>query len=232
MRKLFQSEWHNIKFADIANVSSRSLADQKFYENFYRAFFKKYRSYKELDPSWLKLKTSIADYCIHDHFRSTKRSILSIGCGIGIIEKRLFEKGYLNITVTESSPIPLKWISNILPPDQILISSLLANVPCNSFDHLLMGGIDYFLDEDQLSCLLNSSKSYLTPSGSLVMISWSFEEKSTTDPTDSEDQQFWGWVRTIEEFKDLFVKSGFQNVKHEIIDTQTKWKTLILSAQL
>ena len=37
-------------------------------------------------------------------------NILSIGCGIGIIEKNLFENGFSSLEVTDISNDPLKWL--------------------------------------------------------------------------------------------------------------------------
>ena len=50
MRRMYQTEWQGIRFADIAPVSSTRLAGAEFYERFYAEMFKRYPDWNALDP--------------------------------------------------------------------------------------------------------------------------------------------------------------------------------------
>jgi len=43
MKRMYQTEWQGIKFADFAKPSTTDLADAKFYNAFYRELFRRYK---------------------------------------------------------------------------------------------------------------------------------------------------------------------------------------------
>ena len=166
------------------------------------------------------------------YFKNKQDSILSVGCGIGIMEKKLLEIGFSQIYVTENSYVPLKWIKNLIPKNRIFVSSFLEKVPLRNYNNILLSSVDYFLTDIQLDRLLKSALKFLVSSGQLLIVSWSFDNHPKLDHPVNKNGQFWGWVRSIDEYRNAIKGSGFRYVKHEIIDTKTKWKTLILSAKL
>jgi ubiquinone/menaquinone biosynthesis C-methylase UbiE len=232
MRKLYQTEWHNIKFNEITKLSEDSLPNDRFYNSFYKEFFNRYDDFADLNSDWIKLKEGVADHCAQKYFKNKQDSILSVGCGIGIIEKKLLEKGFSQIYITENSEASLNWIKKLIPKTRIFVSSFLEKVPDRSYNNILLSSVDYFLTDNQLDHLLKSALKFLDHSGQLLLVSWSFDSDSTLECSDNKNGQFWGWIRTIDEYKYTIKNSGFRYVEHEIIETKTKWKTLILSAQL
>ena len=121
MEKIYQRQWHGINFNSFAEISENHMAGSKFYEKFYETFFKKFKSYDDLDKLWVKEKLD----CIQILEKSKKfnktAKILSIGCGIGIIEKELIKKGFSNIEVTEVAAQPLVWLKEYLPANKMHI---------------------------------------------------------------------------------------------------------------
>jgi SAM-dependent methyltransferase len=232
MRELYQTEWHNIKFNDITKISENSLPDERFYNSFYKEFFNRYDDFSDLDPDWIRLKEGVSVHFAKKYFKNKQDSILSVGCGIGIIERKLLEIGFSQIYVTENTDAPLKWIKNLIPKTRIFVSSFLEKVPHRNYNNILLSSVDYFLTDIQLDRLLKSALKFLGSSGQLLLVSWSFDNDSKLEHPVDKNGQFWGWIRSIDEYRYAIKNSGFRYVKHEIIDTKTNWKTLILSAQL
>ena len=75
--KYYQNEWHDIKFNTFWNNSRKDLASELFYEKFYINFFKKYKSYDDLDKEWIKRKNNIANWLLEAI--DEKSRVLSIG---------------------------------------------------------------------------------------------------------------------------------------------------------
>ena len=92
MKKPFwQSEWQNIEFNSLdVPLKLFSRPSSKFYAAFYSELFRKYRSYDELPLEWRKVKRNTAK--VISGIISNTTSVLSVGCGLGFIEKELIEK--------------------------------------------------------------------------------------------------------------------------------------------
>ena len=83
--KIYQSEWHGLKFKDLdVELSSSRLPDAHFYSNFYGALQKKYSSYEDIDKDWLSHKINTAANLLKNCAESS--NILGYGCGIAYIE--------------------------------------------------------------------------------------------------------------------------------------------------
>ncbi len=75
MKKLYETEWQNIKFESFAIVSDKKLADEDFYTKFYEVFFKKYSSYEEIDENWRASKRIGAKFIL-EQIRERERECL------------------------------------------------------------------------------------------------------------------------------------------------------------
>lgn len=173
MKKLYQSQWHNIKFKDFYKISKNDLPDSTFYEKFYNLFHKKYSSYDDLDKIWVKDKLEYIEiFKKSSKFRKNSK-ILSVGCGTGLIEKELIQNhDFDNIEVTEVSESPLKWIKQYISPSNIYIGYFPDCIKHdNKFDLIILSGIDYvFTDKEFISFTKNVNKS-LNESGECILIS-------------------------------------------------------------
>ena len=89
MKKIFwQSEWQNIKFKNI-NIpkSVFHLPSSDFYSAFYSELFKKYGGFNDLPTKWKNDKEGIAKEIIK--LLRPYKNALSVGCGLGFIEKEI-----------------------------------------------------------------------------------------------------------------------------------------------
>jgi hypothetical protein len=64
MRKMYQSEWHDIRFSSFTKLSSTNLAGAEFYQAFYVQLFKRYHNCEQLSLSWRKEKERRAEFIV------------------------------------------------------------------------------------------------------------------------------------------------------------------------
>ncbi len=241
MKKFFQTEWHKIIFNTFTDSREDKLADIDFYKKFYHKFFNRYKSIDELDSNWVKLKKDIS-ILIMNH-TDPKSKILSIGCGLGIIEKEMQNNNYSNIFLTEVSDLSLKWVSDHFK-GKIFIGEFPNCIPENMiFDTILLVGVDYFFNDNELHNFLLNVKKLLNEKGKCIFISWSFYGENLLSfvknfirnqinysiklihrPIKFRKKQFWGYLRTPKEYKKAFSYAGIEIIRDGIYDSYPKWK--------
>lgn len=221
-------------FKDIAKVSSENLADTKFYEEFYKRFLSKYRSWDELDPKWIESKL-ITARLLKSRFSGNKDAkILSSSCGVGFIEKELINSGLSNLDITETSELPLRWIKQLIPQSRIFIGFFPDCIPGDRlYDFIYLSGAEYFLNQQELTVLLNNAKSRLLRNGKIILVSFCFEPSSIVDRMNiflkdlvkyllgclniNECGQFWGYSRSKKEFNAIMNEAGYTDIQDGLI---------------
>jgi len=242
MRKIYQNGWHGIPFKSFSRISSVLLADSDFYKHFYRALFKKYNNPSDLEPEWLELKTQVAEF-IKEHIGKNKNSdILSVGCGLGIVEKALLGEGYQNLEVTEVSEDPLSWLRQSIAPDKVHIGNFPDCLSDNrTYDFIYLCSVEYFLDQEGFISLLKNVKTRLRAGGKCIIISWSFESFNLMPRINvmlkdsaklilekigiKHRGQFWGYLRSRIEFFEAMRAAGFIEVNDGLLEKKTRWDT-------
>ena len=224
MIKFYQSQWHGIDFKSFTTCNAKIIADEDFYNDFYREFFIKYKSFNDLGETWLKYKHNIADEIIKQ--LDVKHTILSIGCGIGVVENYITEKqSNINILAIEPSQNTSRWIkntSNIILKDGYFPDVLDDNL---NIDLAYANAIDYVFDDVEYLKFLKSvvdygindflmiSVSYYKPS--LKLFVKEFIKDIVTSFGLYKRGQFWGYLRTIEEQINFMKLAGFDSVSLE-----------------
>jgi SAM-dependent methyltransferase len=251
MKKLYQTEWHGIPFDSFAKVSSKKLADSDFYAAFYAKFFEKYRNWSDLKPEWVKLKLQAKQFIKeHPKFGRNQR-VLSIGCGLGIMEKALLDEGCDNLEITEVSANPLQWLLPHFPKNQVYIGFFPECIPeGRHYDLIYLSGVEYFFDQKDMIKFLKAVRSRLAPYGVCLMISWSYEFK-TKGPNIlrrfvilakqlaysllarlglkprilGKPRQFWGYLRNQSDFMEAMRAAGFSGIRDGFLEKKTDWDT-------
>lgn len=247
MKKLYQTSWHGIHFESFAKLSKSHLPDSSFYASFYENFHRKYRGVDDLDQSWVSLKRQAAGLITNNPKIKKSDRILSIGCGLGLIERVLFQEGFLNVEITEVSEAPLRWVLPLLPSENVHVGFFPDCIPHNDkYDFVLLASVEYFLDDVEFSSLLRSVHNRLLPGGMCLLISWSFDtmclsqrltagiknlvrlmiDKAGIKPRG----QFWGYIRRPEEFHRAMAAAGFKHFRDATLDTNTRWDTYWIEA--
>jgi SAM-dependent methyltransferase len=247
MKKLYQTSWHGIPFNSFAKPSATDLPEASFYDSFYEIFHKKYKNIDDLDPSWVSLKRQAADFIIHNPNIKKSDRILSIGCGLGLMEMMLLKEGFSNLEVTEVSEAPLRWIRSLIPPENVHVGFFPDCVPSEKrYDFILLAGVEYFLDEAQFLSLLRSVHESLLPGGVCMILSWSSDilnpvQRLFTGTKEliqnimqrcgiRQRGQFWGYLRRPDEFRRALEAAGFRDLRDGTLDTKTMWNTYWIEA--
>ncbi|QQR81395.1 MAG: methyltransferase domain-containing protein [Deltaproteobacteria bacterium] len=239
---MYQTEWQGIKFSNFIQVKSRKLADSNFYQAYYQEFFKRYQSWDQLDPGWRKDKERCAKKIIEWTHPNSK--ILSIGCGSGYMEHYIHnQKGVGDLFIHEVAPLAWKWIESEFPEDRKFLGFIPGCLPQDIyFDLIYLSAVDYAIDNASLVKFLSTIRNYLN-GGKLVIISASFQETPVTlidklmwtlrhmkDCIISildylglySRGQFWGWLRTKNEYYSLLKKAGYTEIKDGFVNPDTR----------
>jgi hypothetical protein len=239
MKRFYQEEWHDIPFSSFSSMSSTKLADQDFYDAFYIALFNKYAKYSALNQDWRRNKDEITDWLsatIPDNSR-----ILSIGCGLGYMEQRMWihEGPRIELHVQDYSSQALKWLRKVLPANRI---HDVGECDIGYFDLIYISAVDYAMPDDDLIGLLKLAISKLSAGGELVIISASFLDESSgwkifkkykdgliwlLDKISLRQRgQFWGWTRSRKDYQTIMCKAGLTSLTDGFLETphqRTYW---------
>ena len=221
MIKSYQKDWHGIEFSQFAKCDVNNIAGKDFYDKFYETFFEKFKSFNDLEKKWITYKNQIAKVILNEI--NSKKNILSIGCGIGIVEKYLIEhSSKINLTAVEPSPNVSRWVKNL---DRINIKDgYFPDVldPKLKFDIAYANGVDYVFNNAEYQVFLKSivdygikelliiSVSYYTPSFKLYFKA--IVKNILIKMKLYRGRQFWGFNRSIKEQFGAIKKSGFKNI--------------------
>lgn len=242
MRRFYQESWQGIPFTTFSHLSFFHLADPKFYAVFYEELFRRYRNWNNLPEVWRKNKTADAEWLagIARDIAAGKDGnpvrVLSIGSGVGFMEKKLLEAAPdIELHVNEPSTVGMKWLRQLLPPERIYIGLPPACLPSDiKYDLIYLSAMDYGLPNREFGRLLADLRAQLTEGGQVVCISASLlEEDSFVGVFVNANkivirailhylgirrQQFWGWRRTRREYQHLFRQAGFSRIHDCFLD--------------
>jgi len=241
MRHFYQSEWQGIRFSDIADVSSTELARSEFYSAFYCTLFERYKGYSDLGHNWRLSKDEIAQWIVGR--LPNEGRVLSIGCGLGYIEQYLWNKcgDRIELHASDYANDALRWLKEVMPAERIhdMAENSIDSLP---YDFIYLSAVDYAMDDQELVNMLAQYRDKLTETGKLLLISASYYEESSAQyfvryfkdglkaVLDSiglrSRGQFWGWMRTRDEYRSLVNDAGFSEIKDgyiEISGQSTYW---------
>ncbi len=232
MRKQFQRSWHGIKFRSFFEVSSTKVASLDFYNRFYEQFFEVYNSYSDIPDEYVKNRIVVATY-LETRLKS-KKSALSIGCGIGLIEKMLVEEGKLTakLTAIEPSSVAIKWISK--NPKIAVYNGFFPDViadETHNFDFAYARAIDYIFDQKEYINFLRSVLDFGIKEFTIISVCIHRRSpisilkeliKIFLSKINLYDRgQFWGYLRTEEDHRIAFLEAGFEQVDIQYLAEST-----------
>lgn len=239
MKRMWQSDWFGIKFTDLTRPNPLVRANSNFYDKLYTRLFDIYDNYDQLPDNWKQEKKKSAQWIRLK--LDTGSSILSVGCGIGAIEKALIDLGISpnRITVTDTSEKSLSWIRDELPYQHTLVGEIPACIPeGKTYDAVILSAVEYALNNAQLLGLLASINDLLNVNGKLLLISASVMNDHLSmfsiiksylyllfhSIAKKEMPQFWGFERRPDEIISLLVTSGYEVTCSERISTaSSQW---------
>ena len=237
VKKFWQTEWQGIQFSAFVNLSSKTLADADFYNAFYQELFLRYSGYSELDKKWRKSKDVVAEWIAGQ--LPTGSRVLSVGCGLGYMEQKLWKEhgDRIELHVTDYATDALRWLREVIP-DERIHDAAGRGLDDFKFDMIYLSAVDYALDDEALVKLIIGLKARLAVDGHLVMISASYQGEGISSLQKLKDVaramldwlgqcskgQFWGWMRTREDYRNLMARAGFGAVEDGFIEpAHTYW---------
>ena len=229
--KFYQNDWLGLNLAEIGckiNHNKSHIAGSKFYNEIYHQVIG--QNDFTLSQSWLEKKKNISDW-IGSFLRSnipSDASILSIGCGFGVVERPLIQEG-MNITLQECQTHSLQYLQKKYPEvfekTTLIISEDLSDIPSNSFDVIISITSTYCLNQETLCSFLESVKRILKKDGIFL---WYETVLSLEDVLDvayrlvrnvpSQDRVLWGWKRSLNRQHKLAKIYGFRQRKSHYFD--------------
>jgi hypothetical protein len=241
MRRLYQTHWQEIQFADFAKLSSSELAGPEFYQAFYREFFRRYQRWEQLSPKWLEQKRRCADLVLARSWNGAR--ILSVGCGLGIMEHHIHAtEPDRDLFIHEVASSAWAWVGTEFAGQRKLIGAIPECVPKDvRFDMVFLSGVDYAMDDEALVGLLAAIRPFLTGAdgAQCLLISGSFQDTPASlarkavavvrglkavaaaalDMVRLRPRgQFWGWTRTRNEYRSLMRHAGYHDIEDGFID--------------
>ncbi|MBQ3060266.1 MAG: methyltransferase domain-containing protein [Desulfovibrio sp.] len=251
MRRFYQESWQGIPFTAFSHISFFRLAEPKFYATFYEELFRRYKSWDDLPEQWRANKVADARW-LADRLRVRQTladesapalRVLSIGSGVGYMEKLLLDQvPGMELYVNEPSTVGMKWLRQIIPTERIFIGlPPLCLPPDVHYDMIYLSAVDYGIPQAELIRLLQALRVQLAPGGELVCLSASLLEEDSLIGSFVNSlkivirgvlhylgirrQQFWGWRRTRNEYRQLFKQAGFTDISDGWLDSSvdTYW---------
>ena len=240
MRRFYQESWQGIPFTSFSHISFFHLAEPKFYAVFYEELFRRYKDWDDLPAVWRTNKRKDARWLIgqlRDQIaretqpRTEPVRVLSIGSGVGYMEKILLEElPDLELHVNEPSTVGMKWLREIIPNERIYIGLPPACLPPDvHYDMIYLSTVDYGIPTNEFTHLLQELRAQLTPGGEIILLSASLLEEDSFIGSfvnaikifirgvlhylGIRRQQFWGWRRTRDEYRQIFKQAGLTEVK-------------------
>jgi hypothetical protein len=224
----WQSEWQNIQFSTL-NVPLTIFKRPSliFYDAFYKEMFVKYKNFEELPFQWKKNKGDTAK-AINDIVRGVS-SVLSIGCGLGFVEKSLIEiDPTLKIDAFDFSDIAKKWLKDIKG-----INCLTKLESANKYEFIYCTQLLYALSDKKIKELAGFVLQHLGEDGKFLTVDTSLNpSENSSKPIDTRRKlmgliknylspfyyllfkrgfaQFFGWQRDNYEIIKLFESNGLK----------------------
>jgi hypothetical protein len=238
MKRFYQTEWQGIRFASFADLSASRLADADFYNAFYDELFRRYGGYNELSAAWRREKGDLAEW-IAGRLPAGSR-VLSVGAGLGYMEYCLHrDHGQdMELHVQDYASNALTWLRQELPAARIHLAAKGSQTECRLFDLIYLSAVDYAVEDGALITLLADMKTQLCEGGACLLISASLQDESLSLPRRINDWckemakrvletvgmyhrgQFWGWLRTQSDYRELMRRAHYHHVTDGFIQTR------------
>ena len=244
MKETFVKEWHGIPLKSIKGGEKNKVPGAEFYANFYEKFFEGHQSWEDLGPDWVDHKIRLAKF-IQSRLVGFKR-VLSIGCGVGVIEKYLLEAGVNGLEIQEVSAEPLRWIRPLFAGEAVHVGEFSECLGSSGkYDCVFLSCVDCWFDEQEWIGLLREVKEMLNPEGRWLVVtptyhlpdySWSeicFGVKAGVKRLLAffkigDMGLMLGWRRSRKDFLGAMTQAGFESLtdgllEGDVLTSQTFW---------
>lgn len=212
---LYQTEWFGINLRDVAKKLGHPLTEvagpDVYHEIYHRLLTRQEAS---LSTQWIEKKHQLSQWILS--FLRKKQldnaSILSIGCGLGIVEQPLIKEG-LKIDLQECQDLSISYLKKNHPKDfektNFIFSSDLKEIPDSSYDVVMAVTSTYCLTDETLLNFLTSVHRILKKQGIFVWYETALTVQDIVTYIRSilanhdENGILWGWKRSLKNLQTL-----------------------------
>jgi len=208
--KLYQTEWQGISLSDVAEgmgLPLNNVASHHFYAEFYRRL--KEGNYK-FQPKWLERRARMTQW-MKENYDDIKvkpegtKVAISLGAGLGIVEKPLIEEGY-HIELQECQSESFEYIRESIQPTEWITTDF-GVLPSNRYNLVYAFGISYVFNTSEYLSFFRHCSRILRKGGRLVLwdpeyrfspiqIMKGFVSSVLLRRSSVENSVFWGWLRS------------------------------------
>jgi SAM-dependent methyltransferase len=237
MKPVFVKSWLGISLDLVDGFSIKELPGEEYYQNVYKKFFNKYNHWDDLDSNWIEDKRDIARF-IQSRIKAKSR-VLSIGCGLGMVEKILLDSGCTGLEIIETIEEPLQWIKPLLPEQSVHVGKFPNGFGSgDKFDLIYLVDVDSYFNQKDWVIFLGEIRKYLNDDGRCLVITHSFQETRISEAIIWVKEgvkkilsffncyqlgRFMGWRRRRKEYFQAMELAEFENLKEGILDSVTKF---------
>jgi hypothetical protein len=219
MQRLYQTQWHGIEFERFGALDASRLPDGEFYARYYGEFFRRFASWEQLDERWRQLKDDVVEVVLARCPLDAR--VLSLGSGIGYVEKQLVERGMRRLEVHEITPEPLRWMRSIVPPSAIHVGWFPDCLPPEArYDAIFMSGVDACMSDAEWAAFLRQAAARLAPGGRCLVVSPTLDREGVAMRLKQRLKdllhamrlrhrgQLWGFCRSAAEYRRALREAG------------------------
>lgn len=233
MKPTFVKKWHGISLSSISDRDKSKLPGKEFYHEFYKEFYRRHQTWEDLDPDWVDHKMNTARF-LEGRLPDNGKT-LSIGCGLGIVEKFLLEAGAKNLEIQEISGEPLNWIRSLLLEKDVHVGFFPDCLTSSDvYDFIFLSGVDACFSPDEWVEFLKEIRMKLSGKGKCLVITPTYQDTGLFSSETSlriksiiktilsclgiyDRGQLMGWRRTKVEFREAMISAGFKNLTDGVL---------------
>lgn len=205
----YQAKWHDIDICDIAvklNHDFDNLANSNIYKSLYEKMA--LREDFSISHGFVEEKKKLSSW-VFDKLKENgcqKSNILSLGCGLGLIELELLKKG-IRVDLQESQEASMAYIKQFhgerYKQLNFICSEDLSNFSSKHYDVILAVTCSYCLDKDMIDLFLDDVRRVLKKGGIFIWYDTAYSFKAIMKNIywnlrkTQHAGVFWGWIRSV-----------------------------------
>lgn len=230
----YQERWFGINLKELSKqevLSIESVASEKLYHHVYKKLIEDDRNL--ITDDWIKNKHNLSEWLynfIHEK-NLQQSSILSVGCGLGIVEQPLVKKG-IKIDLQECQDVSIQYFQKNYPSEfekiKFINSLDLKEIEDDSYDAVMAITSTYCLSDQVLSEFLHTVHRILRKNGIFIwyetVLNVNNVVQSLKNKLRGRKQEgiLWGWKRSKKNLVSKALKHNFVHQESYYFDRNNK----------
>ncbi|MBW8308957.1 MAG: hypothetical protein K0M45_04885 [Candidatus Paracaedibacteraceae bacterium] len=229
--KFYQKEWFGENLEGLAKHYGHKLTDLAG-DQIYRAVYQKLLSnqFTNISENWILKKEALSHYLsnILKSFKIEHPHILSVGCGVGIVEHFLIRQGF-NIDLQECQDLSIQYLHTKFPEEYKSINFIesldLKQIDNSCYNVVMAITSTYCLPNTILASFLDSINRITSSNGYFIWYETVLTKQEIINALKNlvrgrtTEGLFWGWKRSTSSMIKLAKQHGFNLVKKSFLDS-------------